>query len=177
MSDANVAPGPDVPDLRTLLAEASRPWAEVTVPLNQALRAQIEALEVELSSIAADAPRKRMGAESPLTVKAREIQTLRDQMKASEVRFRFEAPTYEQREKVRVDMRGRDDADELDLRTIAAVCTHPAGVTLDTLRELRAKIGVRIFDETVKASADSVWGGDWSIPFSSAASLILGTET
>src|SRR5690349_4406073 len=107
---------PDVPDLRSLLREASRPAAEVTVPVKQGLRAEIEALEAELVKLAETAPSKRMGAESPLTAKAREIEAKRAEMEASSVRFRFEALTQPKREQVRLEMQGRDDNDEANLR-------------------------------------------------------------
>ena len=167
----------DVPDLRSLLAEATPPTSSCTVPLKQGLRAEIERLEAELAEIAADAPRKRMGAESPLKVKAREIEALREQMRASEVTFRFQAPTADQRDKVRREMGGRDNPDELDLRATAAVCVEPAGVTFETLRDLRDKIGVQIYEATIKDASDKVWGREWSVPFSLSASHILGTET
>ena len=165
---------PEVPDLRSLLAEASRPAQSITIPLNQGLAAEIRALEAELAQTAEDAPRKRMGAASPLKDIAQRIQALREQMQASEVTFRFEALTHAQREQIRKDMQGRDEPDETNLRAIAAMCVAPSGVTWETLRELRDKVGVVIFD-LIDEAATSASGGNWSVPFSSAASHILGT--
>ena len=165
---------PDVPDLRSLLAEASRPAESVTIPLNQGLAAEIRALEAELLATAEDAPRKRMGAASPLKDIASRIEALREQMKASEVTFRFEALTHADREKIRKEMGGRDEPDELNLRAIAAMCVAPKGVTFESLRELRDKVGVNIFD-ILDDAASRASGVNWSVPFSSAASHILGT--
>lgn len=165
---------PEIPDLRSLLSEASRPESSVTVPLNQALRAEIERAEAELVQIAADAPAKRMGAASPIKAKAQEIEALRERMKASEVTFRFRSLGSDQRDQIRKDMRGRDDADEVNLRAIAAMCVEPAGVTYESLVELRDRIGARLFDE-IDAAADRASGAQWSVPFSSAASHILAT--
>lgn len=165
---------PEVPDLRSLLAEASRPAETVTIPLNQGLAAEIRALEAELAQTAEDAPRKRMGAASPLKDIASRIEALRDQMKASEVTFRFEALSHEARNKIREDMQGRDEPDELNLRCIAAMCVAPSGVTFESLRELRDKVGAHIFD-ILDDAASRASGVNWSVPFSSAASHILGT--
>jgi hypothetical protein len=168
-------PEPEVPDLRLRLAEASRPAASVTVPLKQALAEQIRQAEAELTEIAEDAPAKRMGATPPLKAKAQEIESLRARMKASEMAFRFEALTSDQRDQIRQDMAGRDNPDEVNLRAIAAMCTEPAGITWTDLRDLRDRIGVNVFDSTIDAAATRASGGDWSVPFSSAASHILGT--
>jgi hypothetical protein len=165
---------PEVPDLRSLLAEASRPAQSITIPLNQGLAAEIRALEAELAQTAEDAPRKRMGAASPLKELAQRIEALREQMRASEVTFRFEALSHEARNKIREDMQGRDEPDELNLRAIAAMCVTPAGVTWETLRELRDKVGANIFD-LIDDAASRASGVNWSVPFSSAASHILGT--
>ena len=164
----------EIPDLRSLLAEASRPSSSVTIPLNQRLRAEIDALEAELAQTAADAPKKRMGAASPLKDIAQQIEAKRDQMRASEVTFRFEAMTQDQREQVRKDSGGRDDPDEINLRCIAIMCREPAGVTYESLVELREKVGARVFDE-IDNAATRASGDDWSVPFSFAASHILGT--
>jgi hypothetical protein len=165
---------PEVPDLRSLLAEASRPAQSIKIPLNQGLAAEIRALEAELAATAEDAPRKRMGAASPLKELAQRIEALREQMRASEVTFRFEALTHAQREQIRKDMGGRDDPDEINLRAIAAMCTAPAGVTYESLLELRDKVGAAIFDQ-IDAAATKASGAEWSVPFSFAASHILGT--
>ena len=175
---------PEIPDLRSLLAEASRPAASVTVPLKQGLRARIEALEAELEQAAVAAPSKRMGAKSPLTVKAEQIEALRQEMHESSLTFRFEALTHEQRDQIRKDMKGRDNPDEVNLRAIAAMCvsvTGPDGqafpdrMSWEDFAALRDSLGARIFDETVDAAAERASGGQWSVPFSSNASHILGT--
>ena len=164
---------PEVPDLASLLAEASRPAESVTIPLNQGIAAEIRALEAELLNMAEDAPRKRMGSASPLKETAKKIEALREQMRASEVTFRFEALTHEQRDQIRKDMQGRDEPDELNLRLMAAMCVSPAS-TWESMRGLRDKVGVVIFDQ-LDAAADRASGAQWSVPFSSAASHILGT--
>lgn len=175
---------PTVPDLRRLLSEASRPAASCTVPLKQGHRTRIAALEAELETIAADAPAKRMGAESPLKVKAREIEALREEMRASSLTFRFEALSAGERDQIRDAMSGRDESDELNLRVIAAMCRQvttadgapfPDGMAWTDFRDLRDAIGVRIFDETIDAAATEASGGDWSVPFSFSASHILAT--
>jgi len=166
----------DVPDLKSLLNEPDEPpTAHCTVPLRQGLRAQIEDLENELAQAAEGAP-KRMGAASPLKELAERIEALREQMKASEVTFRFRALSYEDREQIRVDMRGRDDADEINLRAIAAMCFEPAGLNHGDFRKIRTKLGVNIFEQTIDEAATKASGGDWSVPFSFAASHILGTQ-
>ena len=171
MSDDNV------PDLKSLLNEPDEPpTAHCTVPLRQGIRAQIDDLEDELARTAADEAPKRMGGPSPLKEIAERIEALREQMRASEVTFRFRALSYEQREQIRADMRGRDDQDELNLRAIAAMCFEPAGLNHGDFRKIRAKLGARIFDETIDKAADKASGGDWSVPFSFAASHILGTQ-
>ena len=171
MSDDNI------PDLKSLLSEPDEPptaWCKV--PLRQGLRSQIADLEQELAEKAADeAAPKRMGGPSPLKEIAERIEALREQMKASEVTFRFRALTYEQREQIRVDMRGRDDSDELNLRAIAAMCYEPAGLTHGDFRKIRTKLGVAIFEQTIDEAATKASGGDWTVPFSFAASHILGT--
>jgi hypothetical protein len=175
----------DIPDLRSLLAEASRPASSVTVPLKQGLRERIEALEAELAAIATDAPRKRMGAKSPLTLKAEEIEALRQEMQESALTFRFEAMTNAQRDQIRQDMKGRDDPDEMNLRAIAAMCvsvTGPDGkefpdrMTWEDFAALRDRLGAHVFDVTIDAAADRAGGAQWSVPFSLSASHILGTE-
>ena len=177
---------PPVPDLRSLLAEASRPAASVTVPLNQGLREQIRQAEADLHEIAKDAPAKRMGAASPVKAKAQEIQALRDRMAASEMTFHFEALTHKQQDRIRQEMGGRDNRDEMNLRAIAAMCTKVTGpdghefperMRWEDFRDLRESLGNAIFDATIDDAANRASGAEgWSVPFSSAASLILGTE-
>ena len=171
MSDSSV---PDVPDLKTLLSDrATRPTASITVPFDQAAADDVRRLEAELEQIAVDAPSKRMGAASPLKAKAQEIEAARERMKASEVTFRFEALTHEQRDKIRQDMAGRDDPDELNLRALAAMCRQPADAKWEDFRDLRETLGVRIFDSSDETAG---WAsGELSVPFSFAASHILGT--
>ena len=176
---------PEVPDLRSLLAEASRPSASCVVPLKQGLRERIADAEAELAQIAEDAPSRRMGAASPLKEKAREIEAMRAEMAASALTFHFEALTVEQREQIRKDMQSRDEPDETNLRAIAAMCsrvTSAGGVDFSErmawtdFRDLRDKIGAQTFDLTIDAAASRAGGGEWSVPFSFAASHILGTE-
>ena len=177
---------PPVPDLRSLLAEASRPAASVTVPLNQGLREQIRQAEADLRKIAEDAPAKRMGAASPVKAKAQEIQALRDRMAASELTFHFEGLTHKQQDRIRQEMNGRDNRDELNLRAIAAMCTKVTGpdgrefperMRWEDFRDLRESLGNAVFDATIDDAANRASGSEgWSVPFSSAASLILGTE-
>jgi hypothetical protein len=175
---------PALPDLRALLAEADRPSASCTVPLKQSIRERIADLEAELSRIAEDAPRKRMGAASPMTEKAREIEALRAEAAASCLTFHFEAPTRAALEAARLGMEGRDDEDEFDLRLTAASCsrvTGPDGTDFPTrmewsdFRDLRDRIGEPIYLATIKATSDRVFRRDWSVPFSPAASQILAT--
>jgi hypothetical protein len=177
---------PKVPDLRSLLAEASRPVASCTVPLKQGHRRRLAELEDELERVATDGQSKRMGAKSPLLEKAEEIEALRQEMAASALTFRFEALTYDEREDIRKAMGGRDEQDELNLRAIAAMCREvttadgaafPGGLSWTDFRDLRDTLGVRIFEETIDAAATEASGGDWSVPFSSGASLILATGT
>ena len=160
MSDKTAPP---VPDLRALLAEASRPSASCTVPLKQGHRTRIAELEAELEAIATDAPSKRMGSESPLKVKAREIEALRDEMRASSLTFVFEAMSSTERDSIRDAMGGRDDPDEINLRAIAAMCRRvstadgvafPDAMSWTDFRDLRDRIGVRIFEDTVDQCRD-----------------------
>jgi len=153
--------------------------------LKQGHRTKIAELEAELESIASDAPSKRMGSESPMKVKAREIEALREEMRASSLTFRFEAMSSQERDDLREAMGGRDEPDEINLRAIAAMCRKvttadgtpfPDGMTWTDFRDLRDALGVRIFEDTIDAAATEASGGDWSIPFSSSASLILATE-
>ena len=125
-----------------------------------------------------------MGAKSPLKAKAEEIEALRAEMAASALTFHFEALTDDHRDQIRKAMGGRDDADELNLRAIALMCTRV--VTADgteyadrldwtDFRDLRDRLGAQTFDLTIDAAATRASGGDWSVPFSSAASHILAT--
>lgn len=100
--------------------------------------------------------------------------------------FHFKAPTFAAREQVRLDMEGRDNPDELDLRATAAVLdkvTRPdgtdddSGLSWEDFRDLRDGIGVPTYDATIKVKSDSVWSPQWSVPFSSTPSHTLGTET
>lgn len=175
---------PDVPDLRSLLNEASRPFATVTVPLNQSLRAQIEAAEADLARIAEDAPAKRMGAASPLKEKAREIEALRERLSASALTFEFEAPSKDAIDGVRKAMGGRQDEDEFDLRLTAASCARvksangqefPDRMTWEDFKQLRDRLGEVLYGASIKDASDKVYRRDWSVPFSFAASHILGT--
>jgi hypothetical protein len=173
-----------VPDLASLLAEASRASSKVTVPLKQGLREQIEKAEAELEQIAADAKPARMGAKSPLKEKAEEIEALRAEMAASALTFHFEALTAQEREDIRQAMQGRDNPDEVNLRAIAAMCRKvttadgtefPDRMTWSDFDALRDRIGAQAFDLTIDAASDRAGGGDWSVPFSPTASHILGT--
>ena len=165
---------PDVPDLRSLLTQhASKSQSHVTLPLAQGIAEQIRTLEAEMESLAKDAQPKRMGAASPLKAKAQEIEDLRATMTDSLVTFRFEALSPAGREQVRQDMAGRDDPDEQDLRITAAMCVEPAGTTWEDFRDLRETLGVAVYDEIDQAANRAA--GVLSVPFSFAASLILGT--
>src|SRR5689334_6095292 len=66
------------------------------------------------------------------------------------VTLHFEAPTHAQREQVRLDMEGRDNPDELDLRATAAVLARatlqdgtevPADMAWTDFEALRDQIG------------------------------------
>ena len=163
-------------DLKSLLAEhATRPTSSVTIPLNQAIRAEVERLEAELAAIPEDGKPRQAALPPPPGVKAREIEAARERMRASEVTFTFRALTYAQREQVRVDMQGRDNQDETNLRVLAAMCVSPAS-TWEDFRDLRDAVGVVVFD-AVDAAATRAAGVDWSVPFSRPASLILSTAT
>ena len=173
-----------IADLRSLLAEASRPSASVTIPLKQGLGERIRQAEAELESIAAEAPPKRMSATSPLKAKAKEIEALRTEMAESALTFRFVGLTHDQRAELRQVMGGRDNTDELNLRAIATMCvsvTTAAGVEFPDRMDwtdfaaLRDGVGVRVFEE-IDQAATRASGDDWSVPFSHAASLILSTE-
>lgn len=120
-----------------------------------------------------------------MKAKAREIEALREEMRASSLTFRFEAMSSTERDSIRDAMGGRDDSDEINLRAIAVMCrsvtaadgtSFPDGMQWTDFRDLRDNLGVRIFEETIDAAATEASGGDWSIPFSFGASLILGTE-
>lgn len=173
-----------VPDLQSMLAEASRASAQVTVPLKQGLREAIEKAEAELEEIAADAKPTRMGAKSPLAEKAAEVEALRAEMAASALTFHFDAMTAQERVDIRHGMQGRDNPDEFNLRAIAAMCRKvvaadgtefPDRMTWQDFDALRDKIGAYAFDLTIDAAANRAGGGDWSVPFSPNASHILGT--
>ena len=175
---------PVVPDLKSLLAEASRASSKVTVPLKQGLREQIEAAEAELAELAADAKPARMGAKSPVKEKAEEIEALRAEMAASALTFHFQALSAQDRVDIRHAMQGRDSEDELNLRAIAAMCTKvvaadgtrfPERMTWQDFDALRDSIGAATFDLTIDAASNRAGGGDWSVPFSPNASHILGT--
>lgn len=178
-------PDSPVADLKSLLAEASRPSALVTVAIKQGLREQIMHAEADLeSAVQSPAPGKRMAAKSPLQIAAERVKVLEDEMAASALTFRFEALTVAQRDEIRQAMQGRDNPDEMNLRAIAAMCvevTGPDGVvfsermTWEDFRGLRDTLGAHIFEQTIDAAADRAAGGQWSVPFSSAASHILST--
>lgn len=165
---------PEVPDLKSLLAEhASSPTAWVTVPLNQALAAEINRLEAELAEIAADAKPRRAASPSPLKAKAQEIEDARARMAASLVTFRFERLTPDGREEIRKAMAGRDDPDEQNLRANAAMCVEPKGATWELFAEMRETLGVSLWAEIDEAANRAA--GVLTVPFSFAASHILGT--
>lgn len=178
---------PDVPDLRSLLREASRASAEVTVPLKQGLAEKIRRAEEELAMVAADpdAKPRRAAGKSPLRAKAEEIEALRAEMAASALTFRFSALTEAERERIRLEMGGRDNDDELNLRAIAGMCRgvvaadgteYAEPLTWEDFAGLRDSLGASTFDQTIDAAASRASGaGGWSVPFSSAASHILGT--
>lgn len=173
-----------IPDLRTLLAEATKPAALCTVPLKQGLRAQIAALEDELTAGASSVIDGRLTGGDPLKATAQRIAALRQEMQASALTFHFEAPDAEDTEKARMDMGGRDDEDEYDLRLTAATCAKvtgpdgqefPTRMTWEDFKALRKSIGEPIYLATIKAKSDEVFRREWSVPFSLAASHILGT--
>lgn len=178
---------PDVPDLRSLLREASRPSASVTVPIKQGLSEAIAAAEAELAAVAADpdAKPRRVAGKSPLRAKAEEVEALRAEMAASALTFRFSALTEAERERIRRDMGGRDNDDELNLRAIAGMCRgvvaadgteYAETLTWQDFAGLRDSLGAATFDMTIDAAAARASGsGGWSVPFSSVASHILGT--
>jgi hypothetical protein len=176
----------DVPDLRSLLAEASPASASVTVPLKQGLREAFMAAEAELEAAAVDGKPRRMSASSPLKVAAEKVEAIRAEMAASALTFHFGPLTYEERDQIRQDMRGRDNDDETNLRAIAAMCRRVVAadgrefserMTWEDFRLVRDRLGAKVFDDTIDDAANRVSGGQWSVPFSPAASHILGTET
>lgn len=177
-------PAPDVPDLRSLIREATRSSSTVTVPLKQGLRERIAALTTELADIAEGEAPKRMASKSPLKAKAEEIEAARAEMKASQLTFHFSAYDDPERDEIRDAMGGRDEEDELNLRAIAMMCRRVTAangedyaekLTWEDFRDLRANLGVRVFEQTIDAAANECSGVDWSVPFSFAASHILAT--
>lgn len=179
-------PESDVPDLRSLLREASRPSASVTVPLKQGLAAKIAQAEAELSLVADSGVKpKRAASKSPLTAKAEEVEALRSEMAASALTFHFEAMTEADRDQIRKDMNGRDDGDEINLRATAALCRkvttadgteYAERLEWTDFRDLRDNLGAAVYDATIDDAANQASGArGWSVPFSSAASRILAT--
>lgn len=178
---------PPVPDLKSLLREASRPHASVTVPLKQGLAEQIRQAEAELEQLGVDAltgRSRRAASASPVREKAKQIEALRAEMEASALTFHFEAPSEKAIDRVRQDMEGRDNPVELDLRYTAAACVRVTGpdgaefpdrMTWQDFRDLREALGEPVYLATVKATSDRVFQPEWSVPFSSAASRILAT--
>ncbi len=185
MTDKTASP---VPDLRSLLAEASRPAASCTVPLKQGLAEQIRQAEADMERVAAEGltKPKRAAGKSPLKEAAEKVEALRKEMAESALTFHFEALTEAEREQVRKDMGGRDNEDELNLRADAALCRRVVGpdgtefpdrMSWEDFRSLREQIGVQVYEATISdAAARASGAAGWSVPFSSAASLILGTE-
>ena len=178
---------PPVPDLRSLLAEASRPSASCTVPIKQGLAEQIRRAEADMERVAAEGltKPKRAAGKSPLKEAAERVEALRAEMAASSLTFHFEALTEAARDQVRKDMNGRDNDDEMNLRAIAALCVRVTGpdgtefpdrMTWEDFRDLRERIGAHVFEATIDDAASRASGAaGWSVPFSSAASRILAT--
>jgi hypothetical protein len=127
-----------------------------------------------------------MGSKSPVKEKAEEIEALRAEMAASALTFHFEALTDPDRERIRKDMGGRDEPDEVNLRATAVMCRRvvaadgtefPSSLSWTDFRDLRDRLGVAVYEATIDDAANRASGAaGWSVPFSSAASLILGTE-
>lgn len=176
---------PAVPDLRSLLAEASPASSFVTVPIKQGLRQAFEDAEAELER-AAESPGKRMGSKSPLKEAAERVEAIRAEMAASALTFHFSPLTAAERDQIRQDMQGRDNENEVNLRAIAAMCRRvvsadgaefPDRMDWTDFAALQDALGAHLFDLTIDAAANKVSGGQWSVPFSSAASHILATGT
>ena len=185
MSDKTEAP---VPDLKSLLAEASRPAAQVTVPIKQGLAEQIRQAEAEMEQAAtAGLTGKRAASGSPVKAAAERVEALRREMAASALTFHFSALSEAEREQVRQAMGGRDNGDELNMRAIAAMCRkvvtadgqeYAGGLEWTDFRDLRESLGAQVFDATIDEAATRASGAaGWSVPFSSAASRILATGT
>ena len=174
----------EIPDLASLLREASSPATSCTVPLKQGLREQIEALEEQMAQAAESAGDRRMSSKSPLVALAEQVEALRAEMAASALTFHFEAPDEDAIEEARKGMAGRDDQAEFDFRLTAASCVKvtgpdgsefPARMEWSDFRDLRKTLGEPIYLATIKTASDRVFRREWSVPFSFAASHILGT--
>jgi hypothetical protein len=162
-------------DLRALIkAKATRASESVTVFLDQAAATEVRDLEKELRALAASDPKQ-------VTLKrgkdiAKAIEAARERMAESAVTFRFRALTRQQALDVVEEMGDSEDQDEYSQRNIAAMCVEPAGVTYETLNELRDGIGGALYVQTIVAAADRAGVGELSVPFSLSASSILSIK-
>jgi hypothetical protein len=161
-------------DLRALIkAKATRASESVTIFLDQAAAAEVRELERDLQALAAAEPEQITQKRGKDIAKA--IEAARARMAESAVKFRFRALTRQQAIEIEESMEG-DEYDERALRTVAAMCVEPEGVTWETLRDLRDGIGGALYAQTIEKAADKAGVGELTVPFSLSASSILNTR-
>ena len=161
---------------------ASRATESVTIYLDQAAAADIRTAERDLRDLADSEPLEVNGAKGKAL--ARKVEAARKRMAESAVTFTLRALGQPEMAEVFTAMEGREDLDELNLRTYAAMCSQPEGTTWEDLRDLRDGnaadgvdgVGAVVIAETIAAAADRVAGGELTVPFSLSASQILKTR-
>lgn len=165
----------------------TRPTETTIVYLDQAAAAEVRKCERDIAQLVKDSPAE-YGKDEHRRL-AEQIKAARERMHASGVTFRFQAIDKPTRQTILAELDGRSDADEAalederELRTYAAMCVEPVGVTWEDLRLLRdgdgenvEGIGLVIFEATVAAACDRAVG-ELTVPFSLPALSILSTKT
>lgn len=168
-------------DLRALIrAKATRASESVTIFLDQAAATEVRDFEKELRALAATDP-AQITAKQGKDI-ARKIEAARARMADSAMMFKFRALNRQQAVEVYEAIDGIQDEDEIMLRTHAAMCVEPEGVTWEILRVLRdgddesEGIGGALYAETIGNAADKAGVGELSVPFSLSASSILSIK-
>ena len=152
-------------DVEAWLSGATRVTKYVDVYGKPGLQADIDELDSRL---------RRETDEQEQSALAERIESLRAEMEASRIGFRFQAITEARASDLR-EQRDEDGDDDLAgaYRCLAAQCLNPA-LTAEQMRRLCDALGEGYFSQTVLAAANAAQQGlGVTVPFSSAASRVL----
>lgn len=165
-------------DFDAWLDNASVPEDSVTIVGKGALLAEHKTLEAELVRLRSGASDARLV--DPLSERAARLREIEQEMRDSEVEFRFRqlngAEIKAARESAPKDESGEPASADVAAAVLAASCVSPPNLTPANFLAMPARIGEQQYDELWATAWGLATSRKVTVPFSWAASVLLNNK-